>query len=235
MVPDARVVPQVHLREAAELAYYGARVLHPRALIPVSRKSLAIRIRPFAEPGSTGTEISRRRTLAAYPVKALSAITGQALITVTGSGMLGVPGIAARTFGAVQRAGVSVSLISQASSEHSICFSVPEVDAERAQASLLETFREEIARELIDGVEVQRGAATLVVVGLGMAGTPGIAARIFGALAEAGINVIAIAMGSSECSISLVVASVDADLAVQALHDLIAAAPQAAPAQVPGP
>src|SRR5437868_6221763 len=190
-VDDARVVPQVHVREAAELAYYGAKVLHPRALIPVIKRNVAIRIRPFADPTSLGTEISRRRTLHQYPVKALSAIPQQALLTVAGSGMLGVPGIAARTFAAVHHEGISVSLITQASSEHSICFSVPAESAERARKSLEETFRPEIGRQEIDGVEVRTGLATLVVVGLGMAGTPGIAARVFSALAEARINVIA--------------------------------------------
>ncbi|PYP23527.1 MAG: aspartate kinase, partial [Gemmatimonadetes bacterium] len=201
IVPDARVIPQLHVREAAELAYYGAKVLHPRALVPVLRRSVAVRIRPFAEPASLGTEISRRRTLNAYPVKALSAIPKQALLTVTGSGMLGVPGIAARAFAAVHHEGISVSLISQASSEQSICFSVPEDQAERARRGLDEAFRREIGRQEIDRVEVRAGAATLVVVGLGMAGTPGIAARVFSALAEAKINVIAIAQGSSELNL----------------------------------
>src|SRR5881397_1725064 len=218
MVPDARVVPQVHVREASELAYYGARVLHPRALIPIMRKNIAVRIRPFTDPTSLGTEISRRRTLESYPVKALSAIPGQALLTVTGSGMLGVPGIAARTFAAVREQGISVSLISQASSEHSICFSVPDEHAERARASLLEAFRHEIARQEIDGVELRAGAATLVVVGIGMAGTPGIAARVFSALAQAEINVIAIAQGSSELNLSLVVDGKDAAPALRAVH-----------------
>ncbi|HYK82250.1 MAG TPA: aspartate kinase [Gemmatimonadales bacterium] len=218
IVPDARVVPQMHLREAAELAYYGAKVLHPRALVPVIRRNVAIRIRPFADPGSLGTEISRRRTLDQYPVKALSAIPRQALLTVTGSGMLGVPGIAARTFAAVQQEGISVSLISQASSEHSICFSVPEESARRARHRLAATFRREIARQEIDGVEVRAGAATLVVVGLGMAATPGIASRVFSALAEAGINVIAIAQGSSELNLSLVVDGKDAPRAQRAVH-----------------
>jgi aspartokinase/homoserine dehydrogenase 1 len=218
LVPDARVVPQLHVREAAELAYYGAKVLHPRALIPVSRRAIAVRVRPFADPALLGTEISRRRTLSGYPVKALSAIPGQALVTVTGSGMLGVPGIAARTFGAMHRAGISVSLISQASSEHSICFSVPEGDADRARAALLETFHDEIAREEIDGVELRRGAATVVVVGLGMYGTPGIAARIFGALADARINVIAIAQGSSELNVSAVVDAKQTAAALRAIH-----------------
>ena len=218
IVPDARVVPQLHVREAAELAYYGAKVLHPRALIPVIKRNVAIRIRPFADPESLGTEISRRRTLEQYPVKALSAIPGQALLTVTGNGMLGVPGIAARTFAAVHHEGISVSLITQASSEHSICFSVPAESAERARHSLEETFRREIARQEIDGVEVRSGLATLVVVGLGMAGTPGIASRVFSALAEAEINVIATAQGSSELNLSLVVDAKDAPRAQRAVH-----------------
>src|SRR5439155_1083561 len=162
-------------------------------LRPLLARGVAVRIRPFTEPASLGTEISRRRTLSAYPVKAVSAIPKQALLTVTGSGMLGVPGIAARAFAAVHHEGISISLISQASSEQSICFSVPEEHAERARKGLAATFRREIARQEIDRVEVHAGAATLVVVGLGMAGTPGIAARIFSALAEAKINVIAIA------------------------------------------
>src|SRR5207245_2622014 len=151
-------------------------------------------------------------------VKALSAFPGQALLTVTGSGMLGVPGIAARTFAAVHHEGISVSLISQASSEHSICFSVPAESAQRARKSLEETFQREIERQEIDGVELRSGLATLVVVGLGMAGTPGIAARVFSALAEAGINVIATAQGSSELNLSLVVDGRDAARAQRAVH-----------------
>jgi aspartokinase/homoserine dehydrogenase 1 len=218
IVPDARVVPQVHVREAAELAYYGAKVLHPRSLVPVLKQNVAIRIRPFADPASLGTEISRRRTLEQYPVKALSAIPKQALLTVTGSGMLGVPGIAARTFAAVHHEGISVSLITQASSEHSICFSVPEESAQRARRSLEQTFQREIARQEIDGVEARTGLATLVVVGLGMAETPGIAARVFSALAEAGINVIATAQGSSELNLSLVVDGKEAPRAQRVVH-----------------
>jgi aspartokinase/homoserine dehydrogenase 1 len=218
VVPDARVVPQLHVREAAELAYYGAKVLHPRALIPLVKRNIAVRIRPFAHPASQGTEISQRRTLSRYPVKALSAVSGQALLTITGNGMLGVPGIAARAFAAVHKQGISVSLISQASSEHSICFSVPDGGAKRARASLLEAFRSEIERREIDGVEMRTGLATLAVVGLGMAGTRGIAARTFSALADAGINVIAIAQGSSELNLSLVVDGRDAATAQRAVH-----------------
>ncbi|MFN5582548.1 aspartate kinase, partial [Gemmatimonas sp.] len=102
LVPSARIVPQLNVREAAELAYYGAKVLHPRALIPLAHITVPVFVRPFAEPDAPGTEISTRRTLQRYPVKALSIVRDQALVTVTGNGMLGVPGIAARTFSALQ-------------------------------------------------------------------------------------------------------------------------------------
>jgi aspartokinase/homoserine dehydrogenase 1 len=219
VVADARVIPQLNVREAAELAYYGAKVLQPRALIPVARRGIPVFVRPFARPRESGTEISRRRTLARYPVKALSAISGQALLTVTGNGMLGVPGIAARTFAALHRDQISVSLISQASSEHSICLSVPEASAHDARRSLLEAFAEEIARREIDGVELAAGLATISVVGLGMAGTPGIAARVFSALARGAVNVVAIAQGSSELNISFVVAEAQAGEAQRLIHE----------------
>jgi aspartokinase/homoserine dehydrogenase 1 len=218
VVPDARVIPQLHTREAAELAYYGAKVLHPRALIPLAGRRIPVYVRPFAEPTAAGTEVSERVAPAGFPVKALTAAAGQALVTVTGNGMLGVPGIAARTFAALHGRRISVSLISQASSEHSICFSVPESLADEARESLEREFRGEIARGEIDGVEVSKGMATVAVVGLGMAGTPGIAAGVFSALAAGGINVVAIAQGSSELNISVVVAGAQAAEAQRRIH-----------------
>jgi bifunctional aspartokinase / homoserine dehydrogenase 1 len=219
VVPNARVIPQLHVREAAELAYFGAKVLHPRALIPVATRNIPVFVRPFGDPTAVGTEISGRRTLDRYPVKALSAIPGQALVTVTGNGMLGVPGIAARTFAALFQEQISVSLISQSSSEQSICFSVPEAMAKRARTRLSHEFREEIAREEISGIEARAGLATLAVVGIGMAGHPGIAARVFRALADAKVNIVAIAQGSSELNISFVVAAADAAAAQRGIHD----------------
>jgi len=218
VVTDARVIPQLNAREAAELAYYGAKVLHPRALTPLARSSTPLFIRPFADPNAPGTEISGRRTLTKYPVKALSAVTAQALVTVTGNGMLGVPGIAGRTFTALHREGVSVSLITQASSEHSICFTVPATSAAIARASLSAAFADEIARREIDDVEVESNLATLAVVGLGMHGMPGVAARVFSALADGGINVVAIAQGSSELNISAVVSEADLPAAMRRVH-----------------
>ncbi|HSB55583.1 MAG TPA: bifunctional aspartate kinase/homoserine dehydrogenase I [Gemmatimonadales bacterium] len=218
VVPDARVLTQLNVREAAELAYYGAKVLHPRALIPVIGRKVPLFVRPFAEPAREGTEVSERETDLSVPVKALSAASSQALLTVEGNGMLGVPGVAARTFAALQREAISVSLISQASSEHSICFCVPAESADAARRCLSEVFADEIAHHEIDGVSVKSGVATLAVVGLGMAGTPGVAQRVFSALASNAINVIAIAQGSSELNISVVVEEAHAKAAQQAIH-----------------
>ena len=219
LVPTARVVPQLNVREAAELAYYGAKVLHPRALIPLARVRVPVFVRPFGDPTAAGTEISTRRTLRRYPVKALSVIRQQALVTVTGNGMLGVPGIAARTFAALQQAGVSVALISQASSEHSICLCVPAERAVDARIALELTFALELSRRELEGVEVQTGMAMLAVVGLGMAGSPGIASRLFRALSTANVNIVAIAQGSSELNISVVIAERHAESAARAVHD----------------
>lgn len=218
VVPDARVLAQLNVREAAELAYYGAKVLHPRALIPIIGRKVPLLVRPFGDPASEGTEVSERETGLEVPVKALSGAAGQALITVEGNGMLGVPGVAARTFAALMRENISVSLITQASSEHSICFCVPASSAERARSCLSEAFRDEITHHEIDGVSVRGGVATIAVVGLGMAGTPGVARRVFSALADSGINVIAIAQGSSELNISAVVDEAQLKEAQRAIH-----------------
>lgn len=217
-VVDARLIPQLHHREAAEVAYYGAKVLHPRALIPIDGTRVVLDVRSFLAPQQAGTEVSARRTLSRYPVKAVATVSGQALATVAGKGMMGVPGIAARTFAAVQAEGLSVSTIFQASSESSIGFTLPESEASRAVEAVRRAFREELQAGLVDSVGWRGGLAVLAVVGEGMAGTPGIAARVFGALSSAGINVIAIAQGSSERNISLVVSREQAGEAARRIH-----------------
>ena len=217
LVPDARVVPLLDAREASELAYYGAKVLHPRTLVPLVAGTI-LRIRPFANPESAGTTIVPGRPTGGSPVRALSAILKQALVTVQGNGMIGVPGVAARTFGALAATGVSVSMISQASSEHSICFTLPESEAPRAVAALREAFTEEIARREIDDIELMAGLSTIAVVGSGMVRTPGISARIFGAVAGADVNVVAIAQGASERIVSFVVDGAKVPAALRAVH-----------------
>ncbi len=218
LVPDARVIPHLHHREAAEVAHYGAKVLHPRALIPVSGTRIALRIRSFVDTSLPGTEVSARQSLKGYPVKALAILPAQAVVTVAGKGMVGVHGIAARTFAAVDAAGVSVSTIFQASSESSIGFTVPEAQADLAVTAVRRAFRHELEHGLIDGVSARAPLAVMAVVGDGMVGTPGISARVFSALESGGINVVAIAQGSSERNISVVVSSGDAPEAARRVH-----------------
>ncbi|HKR09146.1 MAG TPA: bifunctional aspartate kinase/homoserine dehydrogenase I [Gemmatimonadaceae bacterium] len=223
VVPDARLIPSLHVREASELAYYGAKVLHPRSLIALEAGTRLV-IRPYADPSAGGTEIvvERERRQGArrtrHPVKALTAISGQTLVTIAGNGMVGVPGVAARAFGALEHAGVSVSLISQASSEHSICMGIPSTASEVAAAALRDAFADELARHEIDAIEVRPDLATIAVVGLGMAGTPGVAARLFSALADEEVNIVAIAQGASELNISVVIEGNDAPKAQRAIH-----------------
>lgn len=219
MVPDARVIPELHRREAAEVAYFGAKVLHPRALIPLTGTAIPVEVRSFINPDVRGTDVTARRSMKGYPVKAIALLADQAVITVAGKGMAGVHGIAARAFAAVDAEELSVSTIFQASSESSIGFTLPAADAERAVAHLRRAFSVEIAQGLIDGVSARSPVAVIAVVGEGMVGTPGISARVFSALAAGGVNVVAIAQGSSERNISFVVASADARTAMQRVHD----------------
>jgi aspartokinase/homoserine dehydrogenase 1 len=218
LVPDARLIPELHHQEAAEVAHYGAKVLHPRALIPISGTRIALHVRSFVNPDLPGTEVTARHVLPGFPVKALALLPAQAVVTVAGKGMVGVHGIAARTFTAVDAERLSVSTIFQGSSESSIGFTVPDSEADRAVASVSRVFRHEIETGLIDGVTARKGMAVIAVVGEGMAGTPGIAARVFSALEAGGLNVVAIAQGSSERNISFVVVAGDAAEAARRVH-----------------
>lgn len=219
-VPGARLIPRVHVREAAELAYYGARVLHPRALLGFG-EGTRLFIRPLADPGARGTEISRRRDRSAekrHPVRAITVIGSQAVITISGDGMVGVPGIAARAFDTLRGMGTHVTLISQASSEHSICVAVPAGAAAAAEAALRQAFAEQLAQGEVESIAVRTGAAILAVVGLGMAGTIGVAARLFDAIARTRTSVMAIAQGASELNISVVIDEREAAVVQRAVH-----------------
>ncbi|HVS31524.1 MAG TPA: bifunctional aspartate kinase/homoserine dehydrogenase I [Thermoanaerobaculia bacterium] len=218
-VPRARLLPELHYREAGELAFYGAKVLHPRTMIPLIDRGIPLQVRNTFREHLPGTRIAGDVKPGAYPVKALTAIHRQALIAIEGSGMIGVPGVAARVFGALSQAGHSVSMISQASSESSICFVLPESEAKHAVAAIEEAFAPERKLKLIDRVVAERGVALVAVVGLGMRGRPGIAARTFSALSGERVNVIAIAQGSSELNITVAVSEEHVTRALLALHD----------------
>ena len=222
LVPQARTILEMTYREISELAYFGAKVVHPKTIRPVIEAGIGLRICNTFNPQHPGTRlVADQAAHGNGKIKAVTAIHGQRLVTVEGRGMLGVPGMAARTFGAVASTGTSVPLISQASSEQSICFALPMEVTDRVIAALEKTFAQELADRDIDRVWATGKVSIITVVGAGMSHTPGIAGRVFSALGKSQVNVVAIAQGSSEVSISMVVDSVDAETAVKAIHELI--------------
>ncbi len=217
IVPEARTLRQLSYNEAAELAYFGAKVIHPKTMLPAVERNIPIRILNTFDPHGPSTVITRQPQRNGL-VKAISAIRDLTLMNVEGRGMMGVPGIAARTFRAVADVQANVLMISQASSEQSICFVIPSHRSESVQQALEREFERELALHDIDRVRPVHNVAIIAVVGAGMRGTPGIAGRLFSALGEAGVNVIALAQGSSESNISMVVDRADLETAVRAIH-----------------
>ncbi len=228
MTADPRIIPEAHaiaeltFREVAELSYFGAKVLHPRTIRPVIEKGIALLVCNTFAPGNPGTRIVRERRIEKPgEIKAITGIRDLQLVTVEGRGMMGVVGVAARTFKAVAETGTSVPLITQASSEQSICFAVPQDASARVCARLEKEFAAEIARKDIDRVWKTQEVVIITIVGEGMRNTPGVSGRIFSVLGAEGVNVIAIAQGSSEASISIVLDARDTDTATRALHRLV--------------
>jgi aspartate kinase len=218
IVPDAKVIPTLSYSEVGELAYFGAKVLHPRTIRPVVERGIPLRVKNTFNPACPGTRIMGEPESTPGTVKAVTAIKGLSMVTVEGRGMMGVPGIAARTFAAVASQGASVLMISQASSEQSICFVIPTETVPPVIRAIEEEMALELARRDIDRVWSLDDVVIVTAVGAGMRSTPGVAARIFHALSQGDINVIAIAQGSSDCSISLVVTTAAAADAVQQIH-----------------
>jgi aspartate kinase len=218
VVPDARPIPEISFAEVGELAYFGARVLHPKTIRPVVSRNMPLWVKNTFNPDFPGTRITQNPSRARGEITAISMIKDLSILTVEGRGMLGVPGIAARTFGAVARTGASVLMISQSSSEQSICFTIPSLHNGEVITSIESEMALELMRGDIDRVWSRDHVVIVSIIGSGMRETPGVSARIFGALGKNLINVIAIAQGSSEYSISLVLDQEDAVRAVRAIH-----------------
>ncbi len=217
LVPNAQVIDQLSYNEAMELAYFGAKVIHPQTMAPAVARDIPIYIRNTFAPEKPGTLICAKPT-SDLKVKGITSIDPVALVNLEGAGMIGVPGTAQRLFGALRDAGISVILISQGSSEHSICFAIPQAQADGAEAAVRRAFDAELRDGQIQSVDVDRGLAILAVVGDGMAGAHGVAAKVFHALGDAGVNVRAIAQGASERNISVVVDGKGAAKALRAVH-----------------
>jgi aspartokinase/homoserine dehydrogenase 1 len=218
VVPEARTLPEISYSEAAELSYFGAKVIHPKTILPAVERGIPLRIVNTFNPSHPGTLIVAEAKPSELAVKGITSIKDLSLVTVEGRGMLGVPGIAAKVFTAVAQEGISVLMISQSSSEQNICFVIRKEAVECALKALEAAFELELARRNVDRIWAQDEVAIVAVVGAGMKGTPGIAAKVFGALGKHGVNVISIAQGSSEHNISFVVDEGDMENAVRYIH-----------------
>ncbi len=236
VVPDAVFLPRISYSEACELAYFGAKVVHPQTMAPAIARNLPILIRNSFNPAHPGTRIDAQGdTASAALAKGLSLVSNLALLNVEGSGMIGVPGTAERVFATLRDAQVSVVMISQGSSEHSICCVVRASQAETGKAALERAFAPELAQGQIQSVHLETGISVLAAVGDGMAGRPGVAARFLATLARAHVNLRAIAQGASERNISVAISSADETKALRAAHAGFWLSPQTISIGVIGP
>jgi aspartate kinase len=215
IVPEAKTIPQISYAEAMELSYFGANVLHPRTIEPAMREHIPVRVKNTFNPEFPGTLVVSEKFQCRHVVKAVSLIKNVALINVAGAEMAGAVGTVARIFTALAKAGVNVVMISQGSSESNLSFVVSETHVESALNALHAEFNRDIVKEITS----DRNVCVVAVVGAGMAGTPGVAKRVFGALGNSMINIIMISQGSSQYNISFVVQGGDAFAAVKTLHN----------------
>ena len=217
-VPEAFVIGQLSYQEAMEMSYFGARVIHPYTMVPVVERAIPIRIRNTLQPQQAGTRVTDQPSGSERAITGIASVDSIALINVEGGGMLGMRGTAARVLGALARAEVNVMMISQASSEHSICLVLDDLGADAALTALRSELALELETRRIDTFDLRRELAIVAIIGENMRGTPGIAGKLFGALGAEDINVLAIAQGSSERNISLVVTAADERRALQVIH-----------------
>lgn len=218
LVPEARTIPEISYREASELAYFGAKVLHPKTLHAVAEAGIPVWIRNSFAPKRIGTKITPKGRSNGGGVKALTAIRDVALITVGGPGIVGVPDVVGRTFSTTAQVRATVLLISQSSSQNDICFIVAASDAQRTVEALRKEFAQDVAHEKVEHITVDPNIAIVAVVGENMRGATGLAGRTFNAVGRENVNIIAIAQGSSESNISFVVSEKDVKAALAAAH-----------------
>lgn len=218
IVPDARLLKSMSYQEAMELSYFGAKVLHPRTITPIAQFQIPCLIKNTANPQAPGTLIGHGDIEDKTPVKGITNLNNMAMLNVSGPGMKGMVGMAARVFAVMSRAGISVVLITQSSSEYSISFCIPQNEVLRARQALREEFYLELKNGMLEPLEIIEQLAIISVVGDGMRTMKGLSARVFSALAMANINIVAIAQGSSERSISVVVSNEMATTGVRVCH-----------------
>ena len=218
-VKKAFTIPKMTYAEAMEMSHFGAKVIYPPTLMPALKYRIPLYIKNTFEPEFPGTKVSEESNPEGAAVRGISSINNVSLCTVSGTGMFGVPGIAGRIFGALALAGINVILITQGSSEHAISFAVEPGSADAAKTSVESAFAFEIDRGLVNTVKVERELSVVAIIGENMRYQPGISGRLFRALGKNGINAVAIAQGSSELNVSVVIAKEDETKALNALHE----------------
>lgn len=218
-VPNAFTQPEMTYIEALEMSHFGAKVIYPPTIQPLMQANIPIRIRNTFFPTGTGTLITNLASVNPDPIRGISSIGQVGLLRVEGAGMIGVAGVAQRIFGTLARNGISVILISQASSEQSVCFAVAPDMAQKAVEVLVAEFTTERELGRIARITADTDTSIIAVVGENMRNVPGIAGRVFQALGQNGVNVMAIAQGSSEFNISVVLSRADESKALRAIHD----------------
>jgi aspartate kinase len=216
LVKEARTIDVISFVEAMELAYFGAKVLHPKTIEPAMESGIPVRVRNTFNIDNKGTLIVKEQEKSSEVAKAISVMKDVVLLTISGLGMIGVPGVAAKVFSALAKEKVNILMISQGSSEVNISIVIERKDLEKAMGTIKEAF---VGKNVVRDVNYNQDVSIIAVIGAGMQGTKGVAARVFTAVAEAGVNVLMIAQGSSEVNISFVVLQKDAKKAAKALHD----------------
>lgn len=218
VVTDAKLLSQLSYQEAMELSYFGAKVLHPKTILPIARYHIPCYIRNSFNPSAIGTLVSNDADKSGLNVKAISNLDNQTMFDISGPGMKGMVGMASRTLGAISRSGISVSLITQSSSEYSISFCIATEDALKAKESLELEFELELKNDMLEPIEMRDNLSIVSLIGDGMRTHKGVAGKFFQALAQASVNIIAISQGSSERSISTVIEQRKTKHAISACH-----------------
>lgn len=219
LVPHAKALPHISYQEAMELSHFGAKVIYPPTIQPVMKKNIPVWVKNTFEPEAYGTLIEREVLLNGNHIRGIASINKITLLSLEGGGMVGIPGFSKRLFEALASEQINVILITQSSSEHSICVGIEDAMAEKAKQVIDDTFRFEIQSGKVDPLVVEKDLAVVALVGDNMKSHPGVSGKMFGAMGRNGVNVRAIAQGSSERNITSVVAASDVRKAINVLHE----------------
>ena len=219
LVTNVKIIPEISYQEAMELSHFGAKVIYPPTIQPVSSKGIPTWIKNTFAPEDSGTVIQKESALNGNSIRGISSINSISLLSLEGSGMVGIPGFSKRLFEALAVKKINVILITQSSSEHSICVGIDAVNADEAKRTIDEAFAYEIETKKVDPIIVEKELAIIALVGDNMKSHPGISGKMFGNLGRNGVNVRAIAQGSSERNISAVISIQDVKKAINVLHE----------------